>query len=232
MNDTYIDALVAHLRATRQAERDVFDALDPQVRDAPMRPGDWSPKDHQAHLSAWKARQADRIAATREGRPPLTDEREDDEINAELQAARADWDWAAVEAEADEIAARLESEVRAIDPATLRENERLVGGLFGNGPFHALAHFGWLLDAGIGDARRVEAFAEEEERLIADSSLSDRDLGLGLYNLACSHAVARRVDRARPLLRKALQLRPDLAEWARQDPDLEGMRSEIDALLA
>ena len=105
--DPLVEALAAQLRATRDAERDLFNALDPEVRDRPMRPGDWSPKDHQAHLTAWRAIQANRIHAARLGEPIPTDVREDDEINAELQATRADWSWDATAAEADEVSERL-----------------------------------------------------------------------------------------------------------------------------
>ena len=42
------DDLVEMLRAMRRAETDVFGALDPAVRDEPIRPGDWSPKDRGA----------------------------------------------------------------------------------------------------------------------------------------------------------------------------------------
>ena len=52
----------------RQAERDVFGALDPAVRDRPMRIGDWSPKDVQAHLTAWKRLQTDRMRAAAKAR--------------------------------------------------------------------------------------------------------------------------------------------------------------------
>lgn len=230
-NDPLIGELLKHLRATRQAERDVFGRLDPGVRDQPMRAGDWSPKDHQAHLTMWKARQADRFLAVREGREPLTDDREDDEINAELHATRADWPWERIDAEADEISARLESEVLAADPALLRDNERLVGSTFGNGPFHALTHFGWLIEADVGaDEERVDTFVDAEEHLLNGTGLPDRDRALGLYNLACAHALARRLGRARPMLSEAFRLRPDLRDWAQQDTDLDALRGELSAL--
>ncbi len=81
---------------------------NPNVRDRPMREGDWSPKDHQAHLTAWKARQANRYAEARRGEEPA--EMSDDQIqaiNTEQQAARADWDWEAISREADEVSERL-----------------------------------------------------------------------------------------------------------------------------
>jgi hypothetical protein len=49
--DPLLASVIAHLRATRQAEREIFGSLDPEARDRPIRPGDWSPKDHQAHLT-------------------------------------------------------------------------------------------------------------------------------------------------------------------------------------
>lgn len=198
-----------------------------------MRPGDWSPKDHQAHLTAWKARQADRICAARLGEELATDDREDDEINAALQVARADWAWAAVVGEADEVSERLESEIRAAGSAILVASGRLVAGIFGNGPLHAITHFGWLTDAEIGvDEGLVEHFIEAEERLLDTVALPDADRGTGLYNLACAHAVAGRLDRARPLLRVAFRLRPDLAEFAKEDPDLIEVREDLPSLVA
>jgi DinB superfamily len=231
--DPLVEALAAQLRATRDTERDLFNALDPEVRDRPMRPGDWSPKDHQAHLTSWRAIQANRIHAARLGEPIPTDVREDDEINAELQATRADWAWDAIAAEADEVNERLIAEIQAAGPSVMTETERLLAGVFGNGPFHAITHFGWLRDANIGvDAARVSDFVDTMERLLDTSSLPDADRGVGIYNLACAHAVAGRLDRARALLRIAFRFRPDLAEYAKEDSDLIELREELAALSA
>jgi hypothetical protein len=229
--DPIVEELAAHLRATRQAERDLFGALDPAVRDAPLRPGDWSPKDHQAHLTAWKARQVERFRAARTGeQPSVADEAETDAINADLQAARAGWPWEQIEAEADQVSARLEEELRRVDPALLRDSERLVGTTFGNGPYHALTHFGWIVDAGVGDPARVATFAAELERLTAASQLPERDRGAALYNLACYHALSGGLDRAKALVREAFALRPDLIEWADHDSDLDAIREELPQL--
>jgi hypothetical protein len=230
-DEPLVALLIAQLRQMREAERDLFGALDSTVRDAPMRPGDWSPKDHQAHLTAWKARQADRIEAMRGGHAYPTDDRETDEINAELQATRADWPWGRIVAEADEVSSRLEAEIRAAGSALLLESGRLVGGIFGNGPFHAATHFGWLADARIGlDEARLAAFIETEEELLNATALPDSDRGTGLYNLACVHALAGRLDRARSLLHDAFRLRPDLVEYALGDADLAALAEELPAL--
>jgi hypothetical protein len=226
-------ALVAQLRAMRDAEHRLFGALDPTVRDRPIRPGDWSPKDHQAHLTAWKGRQAERIRAIRMGEQFPTDDRETDEINAELQATRADWAWEAIEAEAETVSDREISEVLGAGDRVLLESNRLVGGIFGNGPFHAATHFAWLAADGIGiDEAAIEAFLDEQAELLAATVLPDADRGVGLYNLACAHAVAGRLTRARELLPDAFRLRPDLAEFARDDQDLAALRDELGALAA
>ena len=62
-------SLIDGLRACRDTEREVFAALDPVARDAPGADGGWSAKDNLAHLSAWRRRQAAKMAAIREGRP-------------------------------------------------------------------------------------------------------------------------------------------------------------------
>ena len=227
-DDQLVSSLIDQLRAMRDAERDIFGALDPAVRDRPIRPGDWSPKDHQAHLTAWKAIQANRIRATLKGETLAADSREDDERNAELQALRADWAWADIVREADEVTEQLQAEIRAAGVALIVESEGMIGRIFGNGAPHALTHFAWLADAGVGvDPARVAAFVDEHEHQLARTPLPDPDRAIAVYNLACAHAVAGRLDRARPLLAEAFRLRPDLAEFAKGDPDLVQLREGL-----
>ncbi len=217
----------------RQAERDVFGGLDPSVRDAPIRPGDWSAKDHQAHLTAWKGRQAHRFAAARHGveAPSVSDGGETDEINAELQAARADWAWDAVVAEADQVSGQLEIEIRETDPDLIAGSERLLGGTLGNGAFHAMTHFGWLVDAEIGvDPDRVSQYVDEVVEQLRASRLPPSEVGAGIYNAACFRALSGQADEARELLREAFQLDPELVEWSKQDDDLIKMRDQLDEL--
>jgi len=227
------DDLVEMLQAMRQAERDIFGALDPVSRDSPMRPNDWSPKDHQAHLTAWKARQAQRFAAAREGVeiPAVHDGGETDELNAEFQAARADWAWDAVQAEADQVGAQLETEIGATDPDLIAGSERLLAGTLGNGAFHAMTHFGWLVEADVGvDAARVSEYVDEVVGQIRASSLPRSEIGASIYNAACFRALHGQLDPARELLREAFQLDPELVTFSREDDDLIELRDEIDQL--
>jgi hypothetical protein len=229
-----IDGLAELLRMTRHVEADVFGGLDPHVRETPIRKDDWTPKDFQAHLTAWKARQAKRFSAARRGvEPDLGPDGETDEINAALRAARVDWTWEAIVSEADEVSERLISEVSASDPEQIPDFGQLIAGTFGNGPFHALPHFAWLQDAGVPiDGARVDQFAADLEEALRSIELPDVDSGTALYNLACYHALAGRLEEARSLLRVAFVKRPDLGEFSLQDDDLKALRDELPELAA
>lgn len=232
-DEPLVAALIEQVEAMRTAERDVFGALDPEVRDRPMRPGDWSPKDHQAHLTAWKKIQSERIQAAIRGEQLPADARETDERNAELQALRADSSWDEIVREADEVSGQLVADIRAAGTELLTSREGMVGQIYGNSASHATTHFIWLSDAGIGvDTERVAAFLGDHERQLMEAPLADADRAIGLYNVACAHAVAGRLERARPLLRTAFGIRPDLAEFAKEDPDLVQLRDELMQLAA
>ena len=196
--------------------------------------GDWNPKDFQAHLTAWKSRQADRFEATREGRdlPPPMEDQEEDAVNAQLRAARIDWDWAAVVEEADAVADRLIRELRQADPEVLRASDRLMSGTFGNGVLHTLTHVRWLLEAGVPlDRARVAAFEDEALRVVSASALPEKARAVGLYDLACYHALSGSPDLARTLLRDAFRLDPELIEFSRTDEDLVSIRGDLDGLV-
>jgi hypothetical protein len=231
--ETLTDALAATIRTTRSAERDLFGGLDEAVRERPIRAGDWNPKDFQAHLTAWKARQADRFAAVREGRelPPPMDDQEEDALNAELRATRIDWDWPAIVDEADAVAERLVQEIRQADAGVLRASDRLMSGTLGNGVLHALTHVRWLLEAGVPlDRTRVAAFEGEALSVVSDPGIPDKARAVGLYDLACYHALSGSPDVARSLLRDAFRLDPELVEYGRTDDELRSIRDELDSL--
>lgn len=213
------DDIVATLRAARRAEREIIGTLPEEVRLAPGPDGGWSPKDIQAHLSSWKARQAQRHGAARRGEELPPPDEDLDAINAELHAARAEWSWASVEEEADQVSEELIAAIQATDLETLLGNERLLGGTMGNGASHGLEHLPPLARAH-GKEERILDLARELEERVRASAFPDRDKGIFLYNQACFHALGGRLDVARTLLPEALAMSPDLSEWSQQDPDL------------
>ena len=198
--DTLAADLAATVEAVRRAERDLFGAMDRLPASGRIRAGDWTPQDHQAHLTAWKGRQAERFAAAREGReiPATTEGDETDAINAQLQALRAGWAWDDLVREADETSQRLADGIRATDPGAIRDSNRLIGGTFGNGVLHALVHFRWLAEAGTGiDEARIRRSPRRLSVSSARRAFRAPTARSGLYDIACHFALNDRLDQAR-----------------------------------
>jgi hypothetical protein len=233
MTDALNDALARTVETARRAERDLFGPLDATVRERPIRPDDWNPKDFQAHLTAWKGRQADRFAAFREGRelpPPMADE-EEDALNAQLRAAKIDFDWDAIVHEADDVTDRLIAEIRQADPEALRASARLVSGTFGNGVLHTLTHIRWLVEAGVPlDMARVSAYAREVREVVSSAAMPERNRAVGLYDVACYHALSGSPEVAKTLLRQAFAFDPELRDFSRTDSDLDSIRDDLEAI--
>jgi hypothetical protein len=223
--------LVEALRNARAVEAEIFAALDAAERDASGTDGGWSAKDVLAHLSAWRQRQADRLAARREGREdPPSSGIEIDELNARIQAERAGWTWDQVVADAESSAQALIAETSASGDDALAD-AKVVGSILGDGPEHDLGHIGPLA-AGAGLDSRVLHLADATAAIIDRGGWPSRPAAFARYNLACYHALAGHLDVARSLLRQALPAEEELRAQAPRDDDLIALRDEIATLAA
>lgn len=82
----------------------------------------------------------------------------------------------------------------------------------------------WAFEAfGRADRGDVEGGLVVMQEWLADHP----DDGAALYNLACIECRAGRNEDALTHVRRALELRPELAERAREDPDLEPIKEEL-----
>ncbi len=227
LSDTLYADLVEMLEATREAEWTIFGSMEPAVRDAPRRIGEWSVKDLLAHLAAWREIEAERLRTGWRDRQPAAadgeadgapDRETEDEANARIHAERAGWSWERVATAAESSIDALEAAIAATPVGTLERSEHLVAGIGSNGANHAIAH---LADAaGVAGAAADEAFRAFEgriEAIVTRDRIPDRDVGGMVCNLACNAA-------------DALRRRPDLLEWATQDDDLAAIRSELPSL--
>ena len=225
--------LLALLRATRDAERDLFAALPVDLRDRPGAIGAWSAKDVLAHLGAWRAVEARRIEAARNGKPnppedPALDEPVD-ESNARIHADFAGSSWDEVELRASESAAALEREIVASSSDILCDCQDDIVGIGANGANHAIMHLAEVATLA-GEMPRYRAYVADVEQVLGRGHLPPHDSSVLLYNLACHFALADALDDARRLLRQAFAQRHDLRATAQDDPDLEQLRSELDEL--
>jgi hypothetical protein len=222
------------LDAMRDAERDLFGRIPAGRREASGTIGEWSVKDVWAHLAAWRAVEARRIAARagdvdpQHASDPPTTERVDDS-NATLQARHADWTWDAVSAEAARSVDALIAAIERSSTDVLCEcDDGSVAGIGANGVNHAVGHLPEISDLA-GDRARFDAFADQVEAILGSGHLPPRDSGVLLYNIACARALSGELDDARRLLRSAFARRHDLGELAKDDPDLIALREELTA---
>ena len=173
----------------------MFEAFDAADRDTPPADGEWSPKDIQAHLGAWRRHMSERLAAIREGRPEPEGGGETDATNAVIHAERADWPWDRVAEDAEASATDLVAEIEAADDATLAV-DRTVGSIMGNGAEHTIIHAGSVADrVGLGSA--VADLSGQIEAIVDRGGWPPRSAAFARYNLACFHALAGRLDEAR-----------------------------------
>lgn len=227
------DDLIAMLQAARAAERDLFAMLDPDTITRPGAVGEWSPKDVQLHLAAWRAIEARRLHATRTERPfDASDPALDapiDESNAELHARHATLSWSDAELQADASVDALLGAIGQSSTEILCECHDSIAGIGANGINHAIAHLSDIA-ALAGGKERYDVLARQVEAILHRGHLPPRDSGVLLYNIACHHALAGQPDEARRTLRAAFAQRRDLVESARDDPDLAAIHDDIPSL--
>ena len=222
-------SLIDDLRLCRDAERAIFAALDPAVRDAPGSDGGWSPKDNLTHLSAWRLRQATKMAALHDGLPePALPGDDIDATNAVFHAEREGWSWDRVDEDADASLEAFVAQIAAASDEALVD-QKVLGPIMGDGPEHDLAHLAAIAKT-VGMSDLVRALADRTQAMLDDGVWPDRAAAYARYNLACYAALDGDLERARGLLRLALPGQDELLELAPKDDDLIALRDEIPAL--
>ena len=200
--------------------------------------GRWHAKDHLAHLTWWRRRNVAVMEAVGAGTPLPELPRDDAVTNARIYAETKDRTVAEIGRDARAAWSAFESALEACSEGDLAKPHpnfagnqvwEVVPGMGGHIGGHMMA---WYMDA--GKVERAEAaarwgYAFESALLPEGAKRAEAS-----YNLACFFARAGRVDEAVPLLRDGLRFQPSLVEWAREDPDLAGIRDrdEVRELLA
>jgi len=227
------DDLIAMLQAARSAERDLFGMFDDEAVTRPATVGEWSAKDIQLHLAAWRAIEARRLHAARLGQAydpsdPAVDA-PIDESNAALHARHAGLTWADAELQADASLDALLGAISQSSTEVLCECHDSIAGIGANGVNHAIAHLSDIATLS-GGQERYDVLARQIEAVLHRGHLPPRDSGVLLYNVACHHALSGQLDEARRVLRTAFAQRHDLVEAAQDDPDLVSIRDDIASL--
>ena len=109
-----------------------------------------------------------------------------------------------------------------IEPARFSDQEprSLAAQIMGNGFEHPIVHYANYYQRR-GDLAKATQLYEASVAAVSDLP---EWYGSARYNLACFYALSGQTDRAIAELQAALQLRPDLLDWSRQDTDLASLR--------
>ena len=81
------------------------------------------------------------------------------------------------------------------------------------------------------DRARVAAFEDEALRVVSAAVIPEVARAVGVYDLACYHALSGSPDLARNLLRDAFRMDPELVEFSRTDEELLSIHGDLDGLV-
>lgn len=212
-----------------QTHEEAFRALIPaEERERVGIMEQWAPKEVIAHLGFWKHAQASRLSANARGEqaPDLSDFLT---VNNESwpEHARLTWDESVArsDAAARELIATFETlPLDTLIGADKEKADRVISSTLGNTTEHAVVHMSdyLLMHGDVEGARQINQ-AQLDEAIAAN--LGAVVEGSARYNQGCFYALNGFVDDALESLRQAFIQRPDLVEWARQDPDLNNLRA-------
>jgi tetratricopeptide (TPR) repeat protein len=223
-----------------------LDDLTDAERTTPGTPDHWAPKDTLAHITFWIGAGATRLFDVKRREQPgfeipgvidshWTGIADSDtgfqRYNDDTFAREHPRPWADVLADWRRASGLLLAGAEAVSEAQLidtqafpwLEGRPLWQSPLGNGFEHPLEHLAHFYRER-GDLAHAQRLMERQTEGIFTLDPSDESRGGMYYNQGCFWALAGQPDRAIPLLREALTLRPDLVEWSRQDTDLVSLR--------
>jgi tetratricopeptide (TPR) repeat protein len=103
-----------------------------------------------------------------------------------------------------------------------QEPRSLAAQIMNNGFEHPVVHYADHYQRR-GDLAKATQLCEASVNAVADLP---EWYGSARYNLACFYALSGQPAKAIHELREALQLRPDLLEWSKQDTDLASLHDD------
>jgi hypothetical protein len=215
--------LLSLIEIGRNKEGEVF---VPLVDDsAPARPGIWTIKDTVAHLTSWREVAAGELDSVRTGAPAPEVADEDDVQNAKFYAQTHDEparsvlesgsrSWDALAAAVD---ACTEEQLQA--PRPHHPQLKVWQVVPENAIDHMADHLGyWYADR--GDAASEEKVAMWRYDVEVAAFPEDRRRAVEDYVLARFYAGKGRTDEARARIERSFDLRPELRDYAKSDPEL------------
>ena len=215
--------LIQLLELSRSFQQQLIADLDPAERTANGTWENWSLKDELAHVIAWQMNALARIAALIHAEPP-PDFDDYEAINRSVYQTNRDRTLAEIVAEGDRAYADFVALIQSSSEEDFARHEQrsLTALIMGNGYEHPIAHYANHYQRR-GDLAKATQLHEASVAAVADWP---ERYGVARYNLACFYALGGQPEKALHELREALQLRPDLIEWSKQDTDLVSLHDD------
>lgn len=215
--------LLGLIEIGRNKEAEVF---GPRVDDsAPDAPGQWTVKDTVAHLTSWREVATGELDSVRAGAPAPEVADDDDVQNAKFYAQKHDEPARSILESAERSWDALAEAVNACTEDQLQEPRphhpqlKVWQVVPENAIDHIADHLGYLYSEQ-GDAASDEKAAIWRYDVETAAFPEDRRRGVEEYVLSRFYASKGRLEEASNRLVRALALRPDLREFAKEDPEL------------
>ncbi len=221
--------LIQLLDLSRSFRQQLIADLDPAERTTTGTWENWSIKDELAHVIAWQLNSLARLVALIHAET-VPDFSETEKINRAIYVTNRDRTLADIVAEGDRAHTDFVQLIESLSdndlsqPARFSDQEQrsLAGQIMGNGYAHPILHYADYYRRR-GDLAKATHLHEASVAAVADWP---EWYGTARYNLACFYALSAQREEALHELREALQLRPDLIEWSKQDTDLVSLRDD------
>lgn len=225
--------LLALLQEGHADMRSLADSVGEAEREASGTAGRWALKDLVFHVGFWTAVQVEQIAMGLRGETPPTYDNYL-EINDQGFLKNRDRSWDDIWAEAERHHAALMASIEALSEEQLTDPQRYtwhpgqsiasqVQGTYWHTVIHAAQYY-----SDRGDLAQATRIQETLAAKLGGPGSSPHERGTAQYNLACFYATTGQPEKALAVLPEAFTLRPDLAEWAKKDTDLDSLRERAE----
>lgn len=217
------------LEHAQRAQREFVDGLDTGQRLEKGTYERWSAKDTLAHAAFWQEHLAQRVSALVEGRQLPTPIPHYEEANADCFARFCECSFEEVQDYLSRADDSLTAAVTAASEPLLsgcppdRPERPLWMDVIGTAYTHPLSHIAEYLSRH-GRADKASQLYQEWGAAVVRLDDGAEWQGTVHYNVACGLALANQTAPAIAELKEALQLRPGLISWARQDTDLASLQ--------
>ena len=221
--------LITLLAAAYQQEREFAAQVPEEQRSSSGTFESWSPKDILAHNAYWKNHLAANLQSLEQNKPPQPAEDFNHQNEMIFKQYRSH-PWEGVLATSELADTTLRKALHKLSEEELEqkgffpwlEDRPLWRYILGTAYLHPIVHLAEYYQSQ-GESDQAGELLGEFTRRMAPLDDSAEFQGTVQYNLACHYALLGHSDRAVSALTEALQLNPELRDWAPQDPDLESI---------